>query len=145
LEMRRVREIIIAHGHENIRALHPSTMEITTSERLTPRGDCIIAVGADKAICDLSQEFKELARRMDATIIVRIIAGGIMEEVIGKGHPNLTFEDDESIVIRKSGYLCPRTLMIKANKAARDLRRDLVNLLRSKETIVRVEIEVLAD
>ncbi|MFX0070300.1 MAG: DUF371 domain-containing protein, partial [Candidatus Hermodarchaeota archaeon] len=38
------------------------TLEITKDAHLTDRGDCIVAVKADKACLDLSKEFKEAAR-----------------------------------------------------------------------------------
>ncbi len=143
--VKRVREVIFAHGHENIRALHGTTLEITKNEELTPRGDCIIAVGASKAVRDLSENFKSLARRKNATIIVRIEAEGIKDEIHGKGDPRLIFGDPESMVIRKSTYICPRTLMIKANKAAKDIRRDLIELIKKRSVKIKIELEVLAN
>ncbi|MHA1410910.1 MAG: DUF371 domain-containing protein, partial [Candidatus Odinarchaeia archaeon] len=47
-----------ARGHENITATHPTTLEITKDMKLTPRGDCIIAVGSEKALFDFSDEIK---------------------------------------------------------------------------------------
>ncbi|HIP75502.1 MAG TPA: DUF371 domain-containing protein, partial [Thermococcus paralvinellae] len=43
-----MREIIHCYGHENIKATHKSTLEITKEDFLTPRGDCIICIKADK-------------------------------------------------------------------------------------------------
>ncbi len=136
------REIVIAHGHENVKATHPTTLEITRDEYLTPRGDCIIAIGANKALKNFSDRFKILARNPKARIIMRIRAGKLSETIIGYGHPALTFEDPRSIIVRKSSYICPRTLMIRANKAAKDLSRSLVSMLKSRDTKVIIEIEV---
>ncbi|MGI0066726.1 MAG: DUF371 domain-containing protein, partial [Nitrosotalea sp.] len=33
------------HGHENVRSLHPKSIEITTDPNLTVNGDCIVGVG----------------------------------------------------------------------------------------------------
>jgi len=56
------REVIHCRGHENVKATHRSTLEITTEDFLTPRGDCIICVSADKSLRDLSDDFKEALR-----------------------------------------------------------------------------------
>ena len=50
--------------------------------------------------------------------------------IIGWGHEDLTLTHPTDIVIRKSDYTCPRTLMIKANKAARDLEGKLIDDLK---------------
>ncbi|MBS7627988.1 DUF371 domain-containing protein, partial [Candidatus Bathyarchaeota archaeon] len=55
-------EIIEAHGHPNITALHRTTLEITKERKLTPRASCIVAVGATKGAADLSPSFRELVR-----------------------------------------------------------------------------------
>ncbi len=54
-----LKEEVTASGHENIEATHPTTLEITKERGLSRRGDCIIAVGADKSLADFSEEFKE--------------------------------------------------------------------------------------
>ena len=54
-----VKEVIFAQGHENILGTHKTTLEFTKDKHLTKKGDCIVAVAADKALADLSAEFKE--------------------------------------------------------------------------------------
>ena len=46
------------------------------------------------------------------------------------------------MIIRKSDYTCPRTLMINANKAAKDLSRELIEELKVKERKLKVTIYV---
>ena len=53
-----VQDEVIFYGHPNIRSLHAKTIEITKDEHLTPRGDCIIGVKANKACADLDESFK---------------------------------------------------------------------------------------
>ncbi|HID73268.1 TPA: DUF371 domain-containing protein [Candidatus Micrarchaeota archaeon] len=48
-------DVVTARGHPNIRAEHETTFEVTTEPSLTPRGDCIVGVQADKAASDLSR------------------------------------------------------------------------------------------
>jgi len=140
--LNKVTEVIIAHGHKNIRAAHRTTFEITREENLTARGDCIIAVKEDKSVADLSREFKELARKREAEITIMIEAGGEREEVKARGDPRLTFTHPEDIVVRRSSYVCGRTLAVKADKAARDLSRRLVEKLRDPNSTVKITITV---
>ncbi|MBC7111709.1 MAG: DUF371 domain-containing protein, partial [Methanothermobacter sp.] len=57
------------------------------------------------------------------------------------GHPELTLDHPTDIVCRKSDYICSRTLMIRADKAACDLDENLVRDLR-KGRELKVEIIV---
>ena len=79
--------IIHAKGHENIRGLHKTTLEITKETHLTPRGDCIIGVSADKSMQDFPEEFKEKIRK-SKKIIVEIEVGGLRDVVVGEGMKN---------------------------------------------------------
>ncbi|MBO8180646.1 MAG: DUF371 domain-containing protein [Archaeoglobus sp.] len=126
---------IFAHGHKNIRATHRTTFEITKSEHLTPRGDCIIGVGADKTLVDLPEDLKALLKAGHFfEVELSLPDYGISEMVIGKGDSNLTLNHPEDIVVRKSTYTCPRTLLVRANKAACDLNREMVEYLKEKNT-----------
>ena len=137
-----IEEELIAWGHPNIKASHKSTFEITKDPYVTPRGDCIIAVRANKAVRDLSEDFKTMARRRAAKITLIIEVDDFKEIVKGYGHPDLKFLDERSMVIRKSDYICPRTLMIRADKAAIDLNRRLIALLRNPNTMIKIRIVV---
>nr|NIU39005.1 DUF371 domain-containing protein [Candidatus Bathyarchaeota archaeon] len=117
---------IFAHGHENIQATHETTLEITKEPTLTKRGDCIIAVEATNGAADLPLEFKEAARKKGAQITITIEAGELKEIVRAKGSPRLLFTHPTDLVVRKTDYVCGRTLAIAADKAASDLSRKLV-------------------
>ncbi len=126
---------IFAHGHKNIRATHKTTFEITRSEHLTPRGDCIIGVGADKSLLDLPDDLKVLLREGHYFEIELYLPDyGISEKVIGKGDCNLSLNHPKDVVVRKSNYTCPRTLLIRADKAACDLNREMIECLKEKNT-----------
>jgi len=73
-------------------------------------------------------------------IEMEINAGGISESIRGWGNSGLTLNHPTEMVGRKSNYLSDRTLMVRANKAASDIRRDLVRELRSSNTNVRIRI-----
>jgi len=115
----KITEIVDAYGHENIRATHKTTFEITKESTLTRRGDCVIAVGATKGAKDLSSEFKEAMKREDVQITITIEANEIREVVKARGSPQLLFTHPTDMVVRKSNYICGRTIAIEANKAAR--------------------------
>ncbi|ADG13353.1 Protein of unknown function DUF371 [Methanocaldococcus infernus ME] len=133
--------IIKAKGHRNVSARHKGTIEITKEDYLTPTGDCIIGISADKSMLDFPEEFKELLRRAKK-IVVEIEVDGIKERIEGEGHKELILEHPTDIVIRKSSYICPRTLMIKANKGAKDINREIVKKLKKgKELIFKIKVE----
>jgi hypothetical protein len=124
-----VREVIHATGHDNVSATHASTFEVTTDDWLTPAGDCILAVDADRAPASFDPAFVRACRRPDATLRVRIAVDGRSTTVSARGHPDLTFESDRSAVVRTSDYVDDRTIAVDADAAAGDLDRDLVAAL----------------
>jgi hypothetical protein len=136
------REIIIAYGHENILATNRTTLEITRETHLTLKGDCIIAVAADKSINDLSQKFRDLLRNNKAKLSILIEAGGEEDIVNAVGNSQIVLRHPTDMVIRKSSYICGRTLAIQADKVACDLSRRLVEKLKNPEQ--KVEITVTA-
>jgi hypothetical protein len=124
-------EIIFAFGHANVQATHRTTLEVTKSKNLSRTGDCIIAVGADKALADLSDEFKENLRNSKAKLTITIEADGITEQVHAQGSVNLFLTHRSDMVVRKSNYVDSRTLAISADKAAKDLSRKFVEKMRN--------------
>ncbi len=67
-------------------------------------------------------------------------AGEMSERIIGFGHPDLSLEDTEDMVFRKSDYICPRTVLIGVDKAARDLDRSFVRILQDPGTVIQAEL-----
>lgn len=122
-------ETVTARGHEHVTARHASTFEVTTDEFLTPAGDCILAVGADRAPADFDRDFVAACRDPAATLTATLRAGDHAATVAGRGHPDLTFDDDRSLVCRTSDYVDGRTVLVRADAAAGDLDRDLVAAL----------------
>jgi len=133
-------ETITAYGHPNITATHATTLEITKEAELTRRGDCIIAVKADKAVADLNSKFKRAMKNANITVLIAIEAGGICELIRAYGNPNLTFTHQTDLVIRKSNYTCNRTLAVKADKAAKDLSRELAQKLRNPKQKILIKL-----
>jgi hypothetical protein len=122
-------ETVRAHGHEHVAGEHQSTLELTTDDYLTPAGDCILGIEADRAPADFADDFVDACRDPDATITLVLDADGHRETVTGSGHSDLTFEDERSMVARTSTYVDDRTILVGADKAAADVDRDLVAAL----------------
>ena len=122
-------EVIRARGHEHVSAEHASTFEVTSDDYLTPAGDCILGIKADRVPADFDSEFVAACRSADATIVVTLEAKGHVETITGRGHSDLSFESERSAVGRTSDYIDDRTILIEADEAAGDLSRDLVSAL----------------
>jgi hypothetical protein len=63
-------------------------------------------------------------------------------DVRARGDPRLELSHARDIVIRKSDFASERTLAVKADAAAKDIPRKMVELLRNPETEGYIEIEV---
>jgi len=117
--------LIRAKGHPNIRAEHRTTLEITRDEECTLRGDCIVGVSADRGARDLNEI---LGGKPQWLRMMLRVPSGKTEEIRGF-YPGHELRDEKDIVLRKSDFICGRTLMIKCDKVAKDLSRDLVREL----------------
>ena len=134
-------DVLWVYGHPNIKATHRSTLEFTKDPFCTPRGDCILGVKASKSVADLNEELKAEIKR-GRKVWVRISCGELTEELYGFGSSKLTLTDLRSIVIRKSRFVDPSTLMINANKSAGDVNRRLVRKMMDPDSKALVEIFV---
>jgi len=133
-------EVIYARGHKNVQSTHKTTFQITRETFLSKRGDCVIAVAATKGAKDLSPRFKRTAKHEKAVITIIIEADNVKETVKAQGSPKLTFTHPTDLVVRKSNYVCGRTLAVRAEKAAKDLSRKLVEKLRNPEQMVKITL-----
>ncbi len=134
-------ETIFARGHRNVLATHKTTLEITKNPWLSRNGDCVIAVSADKTLDDLSFEFKERLKK-NAKLSILIQAGEAVERINASGSPRLILTHPTDIVVRKSEYICSRTLANQADKAACDLSRNLVEKLKNHEQEVKIVLNI---
>jgi hypothetical protein len=135
-------ETILACGHRNIQATHPTTFEITRDSNLTRKGDCIIAVSANKSSQDLSPRFKSILRQKNAKLEILIEAGRVVEVVNAFGSPQLAMIHETDMVVRKSEYVSERTLAIRADKAANELSKKLVARLKDPTQEVTIILAV---
>ncbi|MEX0861546.1 DUF371 domain-containing protein [Nitrosopumilus sp.] len=121
-------------GHENIRSNHQKTIEITKESSLTPRGDCIVGVSATSSCNDLPQEIKDKLRNPGSKVTFSISVDTYEFTIVGSGHPDLILTHKEDIVLRKSDFICPRTIAIKCDKASDLLPREMISLLQNPKT-----------
>ncbi len=137
-----VSDEITAYGHENILSMHNSTIAITKDSRLTKNGDCIIAVNSDKSCKDLKDQLKRyLMSGKPVKIVIEV--DGIRDEVIGFGSRQLKLTSTKDIVIRKSGFIDDRTLIIRADKSAVNINRELIDKLKYPKNVVKIKIEMI--
>jgi len=129
-----------ARGHPNIRSRHRTTLMTTMENSLTSKGDCIVAVSAEMGLAQLSPEIKEAARNPETRIIFTLKTGKHKFVTTGAGHAGLIYSDPSDMVARKSNYVCGRTLMVRADKAAIDLPIELVKSLQDLDTEITIKI-----
>lgn len=118
-------------GHKNIRGLHEKTIEITKDTELTTNGDCIIGVNAEYGCNDIPEKLKKLLRDSKSDIIITVTVKDLSFRVKGKGNQELSLTDPHDIVIRKSSFVCPRTLAICCDKASDRISRQMIKHLQS--------------
>ncbi len=136
------KESFFVYGHENVLSTHTTTLEFTKDGELTLKGNCILGISATKGLSEFSDEFKKKIKDEKVKVIVEIEADGVKDIVAGFGHPDLTLSDAEDIVIRKSGFVCGRTLCVRADKAAADVDRRIVEHLKRPGSKAKVTISV---
>ncbi|MGI0081727.1 MAG: DUF371 domain-containing protein [Nitrosopumilaceae archaeon] len=125
---------ILFYGHENIRSLHKKTIEITTEPELTLNGDCIIGVNASCGCNDIPEKMKTLLRNSKSDVLFTIRVKELSFKVKGKGRGELILTNPHDIIIRKSSFICPRTLAICCDKASDAIPRQIVKILQSPDS-----------
>jgi hypothetical protein len=130
-------------GHPNVQSLHARTVEITKEEHLTLRGDCIIGVKAEKACADIDEKIKHKLASGYSPARIEIIVGNDVYAISGSGDERLTLANKHDIVIRKTNFVCPRTLSVRCDRASSDIPRDMVKALQDPSTkgIFRIIVE----
>ena len=129
-----------AYGHPNVIGEHKTTLEITTEEKLTSRGTCIIGVRTTQTLRDLDDEIKTLAKSTRTQIQLTMSVDDLVERVMGRGSPGLTYSDSISMVARTSSYECGRTVMVGADRVASDLDRRFVQKLSDPDIVIKCRL-----
>jgi len=118
-----------AFGHRSITATHKTTVEFTKDDYLTKRGDCILAIKAD-----FVQEKQNWGK-----IKFLLRSGQVRDDFIAYYNPD--FCDSNCMVIRKSDFIDKRTFAVRSNKAAADISRKLVAILKNPSKQLKVSLK----
>lgn len=129
-------------GHKNIRALHKNTIEVTTESELTVNGDCIIGVNATYGCSQIPDKIKNKLRNPNSKIKFSIIVNSETFTVSGNGSGKLELTHPHDIVLRKSDFICPRTIAINCDRASDTMPRKMVRRLQNPKTKGVLKIEV---
>ncbi len=97
-------------------------------------------MAADKNGRELHENFKEMLTKPTSKLMIIIQAGGEMETLEAWGDTRLTLSHPTDLVVRRSTYICARTLAIKANKVANDFSRELVTKLKNPQQGVTITL-----
>lgn len=135
-------EYILGYGHKNILAVHPTTIMITKDEHLSQTGDCIVVVAANKTLKTLSSKFIDSLRKSDSKVTIVFEIDNLKEQVTAFGSPKLTLTHPTDMVIRKSNFICNRTLAIHADRSANDFSRAFVNKLKDQKQKIKITLIV---
>ena len=110
-------------GHENIKAVHKNTIEFTREKELTPTGDCILGVNSDFDSKKIAEFIKGKTK-----ITVKIKVDSISDEF--ECIPNPKFNDKNEMVFRIGEFASERTLGLRATKAAKHLKREIIEKMK---------------
>jgi uncharacterized protein len=135
-------ERITFSGHRNIRCLHNKTIEITKAISLSTKGDCIAGVSANKACSDIDKDIKAKLCEAGRKVILEIAVDDMTFEMQALTDQRLELSDKHDIVIRKSNFVCPRTLCVLCDKASSDIPRELVSKLQNPFTIAELTVTI---
>ena len=136
-------EEILFYGHPNVTALHKKTIEVTKAKNITLKGDCVIGVNASKACNDLCDALKRKLRDENSMVRMSVIVGKHTYEFVAYGSSSLILANKRDTVIRKSSFVCPRTLAIRCDSASSDIPQSIVHMLKDPSTqgILRISVE----
>lgn len=138
--MNNMKEYLTFSGHYFVKAKHKTTLEITKAKTLTEKGICIIGVNSSKSCKDLNTDFKKMLSNDLTKVKITIHVNDSQFVIHAMGHSSLKLTHPEDIVIRKSSFICDRTLAIKSDKAAIDVPDTIVSALRSGGSFYSMEI-----
>jgi uncharacterized protein len=138
-----VQDEIIFYGHPNVQSVHTKTIEITKDEHLTLRGDCIIGVLASKGCADLDETLKYRLKSDSAIVKMEVMVGKESFQITGTGDQRLQLSHRHDIVLRRTEFVCSRTISVRCDKASSEIPREIVRMLQDKRTraIFRVTVE----
>ncbi|MDP3065652.1 MAG: DUF371 domain-containing protein [Methanobacteriaceae archaeon] len=131
-----------AYGHPNVTSRHRSTFEVTSDSQIGKTADCIIGVSSEADMDDIPLKIKEALKNENQIVKMILKTENSQDEIYGYGHPLLTLDHPTDMVCRTSDHTCSRTLMIRANKAACDLKKELIEDIRKGKALkIKIIVE----
>lgn len=131
------------HGHRNVLGTHRNTIEVTRASHISRRADCIIGVEATKACYDLNDKLKDHIRS-SGSLAFELRVGALSFAFTGVGIRELTLNDREEIVLRRSYFPSDRTAAVHCEAAAIDIPRPIIRLLQNPEQLGTLTIRALS-
>ena len=116
----------IVKGHPNITSKHKTTLEFTKDTDIGIKADCIIRDKSPVSMDNIPKEIVDAIKEDNKPITLRLETENATDKIRGYGHHELTLDNPTDMVSRKSDFKCSRTLMINADKAAIDLKKELI-------------------
>jgi hypothetical protein len=79
----------------------------------------------------------------DSHVTIEIVVGNDVYRITGSGDERLTLKNPHDIVIRKTNFVCPRTLSVRCDRASSDIPRRMVQALKDPATkgLFRITVE----
>lgn len=125
----------VVMGHHNVTSKHQTTFETTKDFEIGITADCIIGVKSPVSMEDIPEDMRDAIRNSEAVITIKLETENAADEISGCGHPELTLDHPTDMVSRKSEFICGRTIMISADKAACDLDEKLIDDLKNSKPL----------
>ena len=136
---------VLAYGHPKVLGTHRTTLEITTENFLTTRGNCIIGINASKSCANLTAKLKKVIQESGKRIEVDLRAGPFQDNFSGKGDLKLELSNSTSIVFRLSPFISDRTALIHCTKASFELDRELIRYMQDPDHTLLVQFYEYGD
>tara|TARA_Y100000034_G_scaffold54516_1_gene66808 strand:+ start:705 stop:1076 length:372 start_codon:yes stop_codon:yes gene_type:complete len=121
---------LTALGHKNVLATHKTTLEFTKDDYLTKKGDCILAINLDK-----------IPKAMQGKIKIILKINNLTEEIKAEANPD--FNHKTEMVIRISDFKDNRTYATRANKASKDINKNIIKLLKNPKNKLKIQLASL--
>lgn len=137
-----IKEEIRAWGYPDITATNDMMIKIIKEERPLNDKDCIIGVKANKSCKDLDESFKDFLK-FGKRIKITISVNGVQDNIKAFGSPALELTNEKNIIITKSDFIDGKTLAILADKAACDLKKELIKKLKNQKNRLDIKLEIM--
>jgi len=118
---------LTASGHKNVLSTHRNTLEFTKDDYLTKKGDCIVGIKLDK-----------IPKSMNGKIKIILKINNLVEEIEAEANPD--FNHNSEMVIRITDFKDDRTFATRSNKAAKDINRKIIELLKNPKEKIKIKL-----